>query len=99
MSDDDVIERVEEARMEAKISQTALARSCGLSQGHYSKVVSKAVPLRPKTRANLEKWLDGLGSEAKYSEKTPIIAEMTSLAGSIRRECDRLIALAERARS
>jgi transcriptional regulator with XRE-family HTH domain len=48
------------ARMAAHgVSQSALARECGLSQPHLSRVLNKRLKLRAKTRSRLEHWMAG----------------------------------------
>lgn len=46
------------ARMAAlNVSQSVLARECGLSQPHLSRVLNKQLKLATKTRTKLEAWL------------------------------------------
>lgn len=89
---------VEQRRIATGMTRTAVARLCGMSQGHFSKIQSGKAPLAAKARAQLEDWLTKGGIEPAQSREAALIAEMTSLAGNIRQECDRLVALAQRVR-
>lgn len=58
MGSHDIIAAVAD-RMEAlRATQTAVAKSCGLSQPHLSKVLQNKVKIARKTERRLKEWLD-----------------------------------------
>ena len=83
--------RVEQARLAARMSQQQLAEKLGVSQGHYSKVVTAKVPIGDTMRESAETWLNAQGLEGTASDVTK---RMQELAASIRRECTELMQLA-----
>lgn len=83
--------RVEKARLAARLSQAQIAERLGVSQGHYSKVVTAKVPLADELRGRMEAWLDDEGAGAIGVDVT---RRMQELAASIRRECMELMHLA-----
>lgn len=48
---------VKKAMRERDVTQQALARACGLSQGHLSKVLG-GLEMGARTQGRLQKWLD-----------------------------------------
>lgn len=54
----DLIAEVESLRQSERMSQAEVAGQLGVSQGQYSKVVAKRVPLAPKMAAKLAAWLN-----------------------------------------
>lgn len=75
----------------ARLSQAAVARALGVTQGHYSKVVSNRAPLTERLKEHMESWLVKQGATGSGSEAT---LRMQQLASSIRRECMELMHLA-----
>lgn len=53
----DLLERVRERMAALRATQEEVASSCGLSQPHLSKVLSKKIKLAPKTQRLLAAWL------------------------------------------
>ncbi|MYA86853.1 MAG: helix-turn-helix transcriptional regulator [Boseongicola sp. SB0662_bin_57] len=53
----DLIATTENLRRSERMSQAEVAREMGISQGHYSKVVAKRVPLAPKMATRVTVWL------------------------------------------
>jgi transcriptional regulator with XRE-family HTH domain len=83
--------RLEQARLAARMSQQQIAQKLGVSQGHYSKVVTARVPLGDVLRENVEAWLKTQIGDGTASDATK---RMHELAASIRRECAELMQLA-----
>jgi transcriptional regulator with XRE-family HTH domain len=54
---DDFLERVRERMAALRATQGAVAKSCGLSQPHLSKVLSRRIKLAKKTSLALADWL------------------------------------------
>jgi transcriptional regulator with XRE-family HTH domain len=52
-----LINRINGRMHETGATQSDLARACGMSQPHLSKVLRKKVKLASKTAARLERWL------------------------------------------
>ncbi|WP_165828984.1 helix-turn-helix domain-containing protein [Caulobacter radicis] len=68
------------ARMAADdVSRSALARACGLSQPHISRVLNKQLKPGPKTLAKLARWLNGAGALAPLEGPAPSIADLQQL--------------------
>ena len=86
--------RVEAARMASRLSQSQLARRLGVTQGHYSKVVTAKVPLSEGLRLRMEDWL---GAQEDGAARSDARHRMHELAVSIRRECMELMQLVEMA--
>jgi transcriptional regulator with XRE-family HTH domain len=86
-----LIARLEQARVAARMSQQQLGTKLGVTQGHYSKVVTGRAPLSEGLRENIETWLKAQGTDDGASEVTK---RMQELAASIRRECGELMQLA-----
>jgi transcriptional regulator with XRE-family HTH domain len=60
----DLLERVRERMAALRATQEGVAKLCGLSQPHLSKVLSKKIKLAPKTQRLLAAWLmDGKPAE------------------------------------
>lgn len=53
----DLISEVENLRNSEGMSQAEVAGQLGVSQGQYSKVVARCVPLAPKMTAKMTAWL------------------------------------------
>lgn len=86
----DLILSVDEARRAKRMSQLEIADQLGISQGHYSKVLSRSVGLSAKLTVKMEDWLEVSGKEAIGSYASRRISQ---LAMSIRRECMELMHL------
>jgi transcriptional regulator with XRE-family HTH domain len=78
----------------ARQSQDQVARALGVSQGHYSKVITARVPLTDKLKARMEAWLAAHGTPVTGDDAS---RRMHELAASIRRECMELMHLVGRA--
>ena len=85
---------VEGQRRAAGLTQEAIASFVGMSQGHYSKLVSGKVEPGPKAIANLHRWLSGRVTIPPSPDKRE--AEMRRLAAEIAMQCMRLTDLAVR---
>ena len=83
--------RLEQARLAARMSQQQLAEKLGVSQGHYSKVVTGRAPLGDGMRESVDAWLKAQGTDGVAPDVTK---RMQELAASIRRECTELMQLA-----
>lgn len=83
--------RLEDARAAARLSQAAMAKIIGVTQGHYSKVITGKVPLTEGLRDRMNAWLAAHPSPAGSAD---VPLRMQELAASIRRECIELMHLA-----
>lgn len=90
----DVLSTVEEVRFRARLSQGHVAGALGVTQGHYSKVVSRRVPLSNRLKGRMEEWL--ATQEARDVGGQASI-RIHQLAASIRRQCMELMHLVEAA--
>lgn len=90
----DILGTIEEARRTARQSQEQVARALGVSQAHYSKVITAKVPLTDELRAQMESWLAARSVGAGGDEAS---RRMHELAASIRRECKELMDLVTQA--
>lgn len=66
----------------------------GMTQGHYSKLVSGKVEPGPKAIANLLRWLEGRAAVPPALDERE--AEMRRIAAEIAMQCMRLTELAAR---
>jgi transcriptional regulator with XRE-family HTH domain len=57
MRDSDLISSVSREIQQRHLTQMDVARQCGLSQPHISKVLAKNIKLAKKTRSKLALWL------------------------------------------
>ena len=60
----DVLRFLEAARRDSGLTQSAVARDLGMTQGHYSKVVRGIAPLSLRLGGRIEKWLAMRGVSA-----------------------------------
>jgi transcriptional regulator with XRE-family HTH domain len=90
----DIVGALERVRRQRRISQTALANSLEVTQGHYSKVVRGVVPLSGKMAKRVDAWLAQHGGPVE-GENTAAL-RMRELAVSIRAQCMELMHLSER---
>lgn len=76
----DLIAKTEARRRLLHLSQQRLAGQLGMTQGHYSKLVRRQVPLAPAAEAKLKDWLEQSrnGSHRK-DEETERLAGLISL--------------------
>ena len=81
-----IVLQVDEARRSQSLTQGQVAAACGMTQGHYSKLVAGTIPVGTKA---LDAFRDWLGEDQGARER-----EMVRLAASIRDGCARLVALA-----
>jgi transcriptional regulator with XRE-family HTH domain len=86
-----LIDRVESRRRERGLSQAVVAASCGMTQGHYSKLARGRVPPGARARDALRGWLDSRDRGPGSSRGS---ARLRALAESIRRDCAELARLA-----
>lgn len=54
----DLIAKTETMRRLLRLSQQELAQQLGVTQGHYSKLVRRQVPLAPAAETKLKDWLE-----------------------------------------
>lgn len=88
----DLLLDLEKVRFRARLSQEQIARALGVTQGHYSKLITGKVPLRAHLQGRIEAWLERQGSARGASEPVDRINE---LASSIRRQCIELMHLVQ----
>lgn len=86
----DLILSVEEARRAQRMSQATVARALVVTQGHYSKVTSRQVPLSDKLAGRMEVWL---GESVNAPVGDAAARRIHELAASIRKECMELMHL------
>lgn len=87
----DLRERVEQARLRVRLSQAQLSRTLGITQGHYSKVMSGKVPFTDDLHEKMEAWLE---TQQEHVVGPQVARRMQELAASIRQECMELMRLA-----
>jgi len=61
------------------VSRSELARACGLSQPHISRVLNKQLKPGRKTQIKLTRWLNGSGVQAPLEGPAPSIADLQRL--------------------
>lgn len=81
-------------RRAAGLTQERFASVVGMTQGHYSKLVSGKVEPGPRAIANVRRWLEGRPSVPAAPEERD--AEMRRIAAEIAMQCMRLTELAAR---
>jgi len=86
----DLMLSVDEARRARRMSQAEIAKALGITQGHFSKVLTKSVPLSAKLKVRMEVWLSD-GDHAAIGDVAS--RRISELAMSIRRECMELMHL------
>lgn len=87
------MERVEARRMEMGLTQVEVARACGLTQGHYSKLAKGLHAPGRRVGIALEEWLK---SRPGHHSKQVHSLRVASLAASIREDCATLVRLVRR---
>lgn len=85
--DEKLRQAVKIAMAERGVRQQALARQCRLSQGHLSKVL-KTLPMGPRTRDRLQKWLDSPDDSAP--EGLLDADALLRLGAMLKRHCEAL---------
>ncbi|WP_151720160.1 helix-turn-helix domain-containing protein [Gemmobacter serpentinus] len=55
----DLIDQIEDARQAGRMSQSEIALELGISQGQYSKLIQRKVPLTKKLGARIQQTLEG----------------------------------------
>ena len=88
----DVVTSVEARRHRDGVSQSAVAASIGVTQGHYSKIASGKVPVSPNAARAMEAWLSDRSEPVVGGDASK---RMRQLAGAIRRQCIELMHLTE----
>ena len=83
--------RLEGARAAARMSQAAMGKILGVTQGPYSKVITGKVPLTEALRGRMDEWLE---TQPGPVGRGGVSVRMQELAASIRRECIELMHLA-----
>jgi transcriptional regulator with XRE-family HTH domain len=90
----ELMREVDVQRRAAGLTQEAFAPLVGMTQGHYSKLVSGKVEPGPKATKNLMRWLDGRPAVPPSPDERG--AEMRRIAAEITMQCMRLTELAAR---
>lgn len=81
-----LLARVDSKMRETGASQSDVAKACGLTQPHISKVLSGKVKLAKKTAARLEQWLNqNWETQAASSQTLDTIAAKLDGLGPKRR--------------
>lgn len=81
----DLLEKVEQARLERRFTQSAVAETLGITQPHYSKIVRGAVTLTADMHDAMTGWLDRNPPDPKSSSD-----ELLRLTQRIERDVARL---------
>jgi len=81
-----VIGRVEKLRLEKGLAQVAVADACRLSQGHYSKLVARKVPLGRKSERALLSWLDAQGAAGRLGMQKLAERDILALIASMQKD-------------
>jgi hypothetical protein len=75
-----LIARTEARRRLLQLSQQGLARELGITQGHYSKLVRRQVPLASGAEAKLKAWLEQSQKQPhRQGEETERLAGLIAL--------------------
>jgi transcriptional regulator with XRE-family HTH domain len=85
----DLLARVKLIMAEQGMSQDALAESCGLSQGHLSKILAGR-PMGARAEARLRAWVEGAAGAGLDSD------EILRLGRLLKRKCEELASLQRR---
>lgn len=78
------------------VGQAELARQCGLSQGHISKVL-RSLEMGRRTRDRLQKWLDHPGESELRDALGP--DDLLRIGAMLKRHCDELALISRRVRA
>lgn len=82
----------ETLRVRADLTQEALAKMLGMTQGHYSKLASGRVQPGSRSRTSITAWI--AGQEKAATDPNARHAELKRLAADIVMQCMRLTELA-----
>lgn len=85
----DLLGRVKSVMAEQGTSQSALAESCGLSQGHLSKILAGR-PMGARAESKLRAWVEGSDEAALDPD------EILKLGRLLKRKCEELASLQRR---
>jgi hypothetical protein len=88
----EIILEVERKRRSAGWTQAQVAKACGVTQGHYSKIVSETVRLTPRMAETLKNWSP---EQPRRKAAQPTADALRRVAASLRREIARIEALLE----
>lgn len=86
-----VLAAVEARRHQDGLTQENVAAGCGITQGHYSKMVSGQVPVGKRAATLLEAWLAEAPGRSQVGAQGGLAA--MRLAASIQRDCRRLASM------
>jgi transcriptional regulator with XRE-family HTH domain len=76
----DLIAKAEARRRVLRLSQQQLAEQLGVTQGHYSKLVRRQVPLAPAAETKLKDWLEQSHKDSdRKCEETERLAGLIAL--------------------
>jgi transcriptional regulator with XRE-family HTH domain len=87
----DLLAAIEVKRTLVGLSQEKLAEQLGMSQGHYSKLVSGRVILGQKSLTRIQRWLEQQPISAPDDDARR--AEIRRLADQINMQCMKLVML------
>lgn len=79
MSDTSLIADVQRRMAELAATQAEVARACGITQPHLSKVLNKNVNPGRKTRERLTEWLASTSSETRTEGSSRLAARVARL--------------------
>ena len=86
----ELLKEIERRRVGARLTQAALASRLGVTQGHYSKVVGRIIPLSSRLAESMGEWIEADRTERRAVADDEEIAE---LARSIQTDARRLALL------
>jgi hypothetical protein len=89
----DHISALENARLAKRLTQAEMAVALEMTQGHYSKVIRRLVPLSSKLEARADAWLAEHGRPANSDDAS--VHRARQLLVSIRAQCMELMHLAD----
>lgn len=90
----ELMSEAERQRRAAGLTQAAVATVLGMTQGHYSKLISGKVEPGPKAVASARRWLEGKPSVPPSPDARE--AEIRRIAAEIAMQCIRLTELTAR---
>lgn len=95
MATTDSISHVENVRRQLRKRQAEVARALGITQGHYSKVVSRRTPAGIDLSTRMATWAEA-HDPTRDLPPEDVSARMAALANSIQAQCAELLTLASR---
>lgn len=89
-AENEIIEEIERKRRSAGCTQAQVAAACGMTQGHYSKVVSRTATLTAEAAEAFKNWTP---DPVQRKPARPTTHELRRIATNLRREITRIEAM------